>query len=170
MNDRETNRQGRIEVYLLRHADAGDPESWTRPDTERPLSAKGRRQAERLGRHLASIQFTPDAILTSPKVRAAETARIVAEALGRDVTEDDRLAEAVDIAGVDAMIRGAGNQRRVVLVGHDPDFSELLSTLVGAPSLSLRKGALARVDLDPPIQPGGGVLRWLLPPDLLPSG
>jgi phosphohistidine phosphatase SixA len=76
----------------------------------------------------------------------------------------------LDIAGVDAIIRGAGNHRRVVLVGHDPDFSELLSTLVGAPSLSIRKGALARVDLDQPIQPGGGVLRWLLPPDLLPPG
>ncbi len=166
MND----RRGRIELYLLRHADAGDPEAWTRPDAERPLSGKGRRQAERLGRHLGAIEFAPDSILTSPRVRAAETARIVAEALGRGVTEDDRLAGPLDISAVEDIVRDAGSIRRVVLVGHDPDFSELLSTLVGARSLGLRKGALARVDLDLPIEPGAGVLRWLLPPDLLPPG
>jgi phosphohistidine phosphatase len=162
-----TDRQGRIELYLLRHADAGDPDAWTRPDGERPLSAKGRRQSERLGRQLAAIEFAPDAILASPKVRAAETARIVAEALGGTVVEDDRLAGPLDIDGIGEILKDA--PRRVVLVGHDPDFSELLSTLVGAPELSLRKGALARVDVDRPIQPGGGVLRWLLPPDLVPS-
>jgi phosphohistidine phosphatase len=163
-----TDRQGRIELYLLRHADAGDPEAWTRPDGERPLSAKGRRQSERLGRQLAAIEFAPDAILASPKVRAAETARIVAEALGGTVVEDDRLAGPLDIDRIGEILKDA--PRRVVLVGHDPDFSELLSALVGAPELSLRKGALARVDVDRPIQPGGGVLRWLLPPDLVPSG
>jgi phosphohistidine phosphatase len=161
-------RQGKLELYLLRHADAGDPEAWTRSDAERPLSGKGRRQAERLGRHLAAIEFAPDTILTSPKVRAAETARIVAEALGRPVVDDDRLAGPLDIEDLDSILKDA--PRRVVLVGHDPDFSELLSNLVGAPELSLRKGALARVDLDAPVRPGGGVLRWLLPPDLLPSG
>jgi len=170
MMDRMNDRQGRVELYLLRHADAGDPEAWTRPDAERPLSGKGRRQAERLGRHLAAIEFAPDVILTSPKVRAAETARIAAEALGRAVAEDDRLGGPLDIPDLEDIIRDAGSGRRVVLVGHDPDFSELLSTLVGAAALTLRKGALARVDIEPPIQPGAGVLRWLLPPDLLPSG
>jgi len=165
MND----RQGRVELYLLRHADAGDPEAWTRPDAERPLSGKGRRQAERLGRHLAAIEFAPDAILTSPKVRAAETARIVAEAMGREVAEDDRLADALDVSSLGNILHDAGPPRRVVLVGHDPDFSELLSALVGA-EFSLRKGAVARVDVDGPIEPGSGVLRWLLPPDLLPGG
>jgi phosphohistidine phosphatase len=166
MND----RQGRIELYLLRHADAGDPEAWTRPDAERPLSGKGRRQAERLGRHLAAIEFAPDTILTSPKVRAAETATIVAEALGRGVAEDDRLGGPLDMSTLGDILRDAGPRRRVVLVGHDPDFSELLSTLVGAPALSLRKGGLARLDIEAPIEPGAAVLRWLLPPDLLPAG
>jgi phosphohistidine phosphatase len=165
-----TDRRGRIELYLLRHSDAGDPEAWTRPDAERPLSGKGRRQAERLGRHLAAVEFAPDAILTSPKVRAAETAGLVAEALGRPVEEDERLAGPLGIDALEAILTDAGSARRIVLVGHDPDFSELLTDLVGAPGLSMRKGALARVDVDVPIEPGGGVLRWLLPPDLVPSG
>jgi phosphohistidine phosphatase len=159
-----------VEVYLLRHADAGDPEAWNRPDAERPLSSKGRRQAERLGRHLAAVEFAPDAILTSPKIRAAETARLVAEALGRPVAEDERLGGPFGIDSLGEILRDAGSPRRAVLVGHDPDFSELLSLLVGAPELSMRKGALARVDLDEPIEAGGGVLRWLLPPDLVPAG
>ena len=63
-------------LHLLRHADAGDPEAWTGPDAVRPLSDKGRKQSKRLGDHLASIGFTADAIITSPKIRAEQTAEI----------------------------------------------------------------------------------------------
>ena len=56
-----------------------------------------------------------------------------------------------------------------MLVGHDPDFTELVSTLAGAREIPMKKGALARVDAARPLEPGGGVLRWLIPPDLLPG-
>jgi phosphohistidine phosphatase len=62
------------QLCFLRHADAGDPEAWTRPDAERPLSDKGKRQADRLARFLESTAFRPDAILSSPKIRAEQTA------------------------------------------------------------------------------------------------
>ena len=114
-----------IELYLLRHADAGDPMAWQGPDAARPLSGKGERQADRLGRFLAGIGFTPDAIITSPKVRAAQTAEGVADHLGVPVTIDDRLAEGVDLAALEAVLRAAGDPARPVLVGHDPDFSDL---------------------------------------------
>ena len=52
-------------------------------------------------------------------------------------------------------------------MGHDPDFSELVAVLVGALRIPMRKGALARIDADLPLRPAGGILRWLLPPDLL---
>jgi phosphohistidine phosphatase SixA len=52
-------------------------------------------------------------------------------------------------------------------VGHDPDFSELAAALTGAPELPVRKGALVRIDIARPIEAGAGLLRWLLPPDLL---
>ena len=160
--------KGPVSLHLLRHADAGNPEKWQGDDAARPLSEKGVRQAERLGRHLATVGFEPDAILSSPNVRALQTAEIVGRALGVSATVDDRLAGSLDPAGVAALLRDAGEPRRPVIVGHDPVFSELLAELTGAPDLAMKKGALARVDLAEGVRPGSGVLRWLLPPDLLP--
>jgi phosphohistidine phosphatase len=156
-----------LQLHLLRHADAGDPKAWRGDDAARPLSDKGYAQAERLALHLALVGFEPDAVLSSPKVRARQTAEIVASALGREVRLDDRLGEGLPVEAVEAVLRDAGDAARPVIVGHDPDFSELLSTLTGA-RLEMKKGALARVDLPDGLRPVGGQLRWLLPPDLLP--
>ena len=153
-------------LHLLRHADAGDPEAWTGPDAVRPLSEKGRKQSKRLGDHLASIGVRLDAVITSPKVRAEQTADITASRLDVDVTVDTRLAGPFDLETVDAILTDAGDPERVILVGHDPDFSETLSTLCG-PRLEMKKGAIARIEVDRPLRPGQGTLRWLIPPDAL---
>jgi phosphohistidine phosphatase len=158
-----------VQLYLLRHAHAGDPMGWSGPDAARPLSPKGEQQAERLARFLASVAFKPDAIITSPKVRAARTAEIVAEALGVEVREDERLAREFDLVTIEAILFDAGEPTKPVLVGHDPDFSDVAAALVGAPSLTMRKGAFARIDADRPLVAGSGTLRWLVPPDLLSS-
>jgi phosphohistidine phosphatase len=156
----------RTELYLLRHAHAGDPGAWSGDDDLRPLSAKGEAQAERLGALLAGTGFRPDHVITSPKVRAADTARIVARDLDARVAEDDRLADNVTLAALEAVLADAGNPARALLVGHDPDFSELVGELSGA-TIPMRKGALARIDVRRPLRPGGGELRWLIPPDAL---
>jgi phosphohistidine phosphatase len=161
---------GPLNLHLLRHADAGDPETWEGDDAARPLSEKGVRQAERLGRHLKSVEFEPDAIISSPKVRALQTAEIVGRALGVSVTTDDRLAGSLNPSAVAALLRDAGRPSKPVIVGHDPDFTELLAELTGAPNLTMKKGAIARVDLTRGVKAGSGVLRWLLPPDLVPRG
>ena len=140
---------------------------WEGPDEARPLSEKGRAQAETMGRFLARVGFEPDTILSSPKLRALETARLVAGELKREVVEEPALAEPLDVKGVEHILAAAGNPERVVLVGHDPDFSDVLCSLIGASGLELRKGALARIDLARPLHPGTGALRWLVPPDLL---
>jgi phosphohistidine phosphatase len=155
-----------LELYLLRHAHAGNASEWDGPDSERPLSAKGRRQAEQLGQFLADRAFAPDAVLTSPKLRARQTAQLVADALGIGVISDDRLAGTLDIDVVSALLDSVGGTS-VMLVGHDPDFTDLAMVITGAAYLPLRKGCLARIDTSLPIQPGGGILRWLLPPDLV---
>ena len=155
-------------LYLLRHADAGDPEAWTADDALRPLSAKGRKQAERLGRHLSGIAFEADAIISSPKLRARETADIVAESLGVAVRLDDRLAGGLDLEIVEAVLRDAGAPNRTVLVGHDPDFSDLANELTGG-DVSMKKGALVRIDYEGDLGAGSVDLRWLLPPDALGS-
>lgn len=154
-------------LHLLRHAHAGDATTWDGPDATRPLTDKGRRQAERLGRFLADRGFTTDMILTSPRVRAAQTAEIVADFLGATVTADDRLGDMLEIRTVENILAEHGDPVAPVLVGHDPDFSDLVASLCGAGQVPMRKGALARIEVERPLRDGGGTLRWLIPPDLL---
>jgi phosphohistidine phosphatase len=155
-----------VRIHLLRHADAGDPEAWKGSDAERPLTAKGRAQADRLGTFLASVSFRPDMILSSPRVRAAQTAEGVAGHLGMKVRVDDRLGEQLGIAELEALIAdlGAGQP---LLVGHDPDLTMLIESLCDASGVEMKKGALARIDAPRPLAAGAGLLRWLVPPDLL---
>ncbi len=154
-------------LHLIRHADAGDPEAWTGPDAARPLSEKGRAQAERLGVFLADHDFRTDAIITSPRLRATQTAEIVAGHLGVVVTTDDRLGGPMDLKVLDAVLTDAGDPDRPTLCGHDPDFTEFVSELCSAPKVSMRKGALAKIEVDRPLHTAGGTLRWLIPPDAL---
>jgi phosphohistidine phosphatase len=168
MQDRMTDDE-RFDLSLLRHADAGSPEAWSGPEAERPLSAEGRRQSELLGSHLATIRFEVDLILTSPKARAAETAAIVGDLIGVPLRLDDRLAEGVTVAVAEAILADHPGVTSALLVGHDPDLSELLSALCGATGLDLRKAAIARLDVPRPLAAGGATLRWLLPPYALPK-
>jgi phosphohistidine phosphatase len=155
-----------VELCVLRHAHAGDSTTWEEADELRPLSEKGRRQAERLGRLLAAAGFVPDAVLTSPLARARQTAEIVADLLGVGVRLEPRLGVMVDLPVLERILDDAGSPRRPLIVGHDPDFSELVSELVGAP-IPMRKGTLVRIDVERPLEPGAGELRWLVPPDLV---
>jgi phosphohistidine phosphatase len=160
----------RWEIYFLRHADAGDPDGWRGDDVQRPLTPTGVRQAERLAAFLGGIGFAPEAILSSPKLRATQTAESAAAVVSRAVIVDERLAGGFTIEGLrsllDTMERRDG-MRRVLLVGHDPDFTSVVSTLCGAKGLRLATCTLARVDLDERPAPGRGSLRWLIPPDAL---
>jgi phosphohistidine phosphatase len=159
-----------LELYFLRHADAGDPAAWAGDDHDRPLSEEGREQATRLGSYLKALGIKPDAVITSPKVRATDTARLIGDLVGSDVTTDGRLSGGLEADGLGALLRGLDvSVGTVLLVGHDPEFSSLVSWLAAA-SLSLRKCALARIDLpDRSVSAGRGSLRWLLPPDAVPG-
>jgi len=160
-------RRGLVQILFLRHADAGDPLAWTGADEDRPLSAKGERQAERVARHLEAIGADPDAIISSPKLRAFQTAEAVAKRLGRKVVLSDRLTGGLDVESLGALLAEAGEPARPLLVGHDPDFSWLVSALVGIAGLTVRKGTLVRVDATLPLVEGACELRWLIPPDAL---
>ena len=101
-----------IALHLLRHAHAGDATRWPGDDDERPLSEKGVRQAERLGRAArATWTIAPDLFITSPRLRASQTAEIVAEALGVRVVVDERLAGPLDADVVTEILRSPGQGR-----------------------------------------------------------
>ncbi len=122
-------------LWLLRHAEAVDGT----PDDERPLTERGIMQAQDAGRAMAALGVTIDACLSSPKVRAVQTAQHACAPLGVDVTLDRRLAgepfDAYDLAA------GLGD---VLLVGHDPSFTLTLHDLTGAQA-RMRKGGLAGI-------------------------
>jgi phosphohistidine phosphatase len=137
-------------IYLLRH---GDAERGDGDDAARRLTPKGERQSEAAGRALAALGAEIDACLTSPKVRAADTARLACEALSVEPETAEELTE----GAFDALALAAG-RGNVLLVGHEPDFSGELARLTGAKA-KLRKGGLAIVD-------GGTLLALLRPKDL----
>jgi phosphohistidine phosphatase SixA len=155
-------------LHLLRHAHAGDPARWHGDDDVRPLSEKGHRQAEQMARLLDRVDEAPDLFITSPLARARETAEIVAGALKVEVVVDPRLGEPLDVDILADILLAAGPAERPCIVGHDPDFSELLGELIGTGAIPMRKGALARVDFAGPLPASGrGTLRYLVPPELL---
>jgi phosphohistidine phosphatase len=122
-------------IWLLRHGDAADGS----PDAERPLTEKGERQARNAGRALKKLRVPIPLCLTSPKVRALDTARIACRELGCEVAiepalqggpfDPDELAPGVD---------------EVLLVGHDPDFSMAIHSQTGA-QVRMKKGGLAGI-------------------------
>jgi phosphohistidine phosphatase len=122
-------------IWLLRHGEAADGS----PDAERPLTEKGEEQARAAGAALAAIDERIDACLTSPKLRAAETARIACEQLdGVEVQAEQGLAG----GPFDAEAIAAEHGENVLLVGHDPDFSMAIHRMTGA-QVRLKKGGLA---------------------------
>ncbi|MDX6608342.1 MAG: phosphohistidine phosphatase [Solirubrobacterales bacterium] len=124
-------------IYLLRH---GEAEKGTVDDAARRLTPKGERQARSAGRALAALGIKPDACLTSPKVRAADTARLACEALGLE----PEIAEELRGGPFDSEALAAG-RGDVLFVGHEPDFSSEIARLTGG-KVKLRKGGLASID------------------------
>jgi phosphohistidine phosphatase len=137
-------------IYLLRHGDAEDGNG---DDAARELTPEGEGQARSAGRALAARGARVDACLASPRVRAAETARLACQALGIEPET------AVELRGgrFDAPALAAG-RGSVLLVGHEPDFSAEVARLTGA-RVKLRKGGLAIVD-------GATLVALLRPGDL----
>lgn len=123
-------------IWLLRHGEAEDGS----PDAERPLTSKGERQAVDAGRALAVLGVAVEACLSSPRVRALDTARLACQGLGVEVVTESRL----EGGPFDAWELAAGFED-VLLVGHDPDFSTAVRDLTGA-QVRLSKGGLAGVD------------------------
>jgi phosphohistidine phosphatase len=123
-------------IWLLRHAEAEDGT----PDAERPLTERGRAQAIAAGEAMARMGAEVQRCVTSPKVRARETAELACRALGLEPEEDRRLE-----GGPFDAREVADGEEGVLLVGHDPDFSLAVNHLTGA-QVRLKKGGLAAED------------------------
>ena len=133
------------QLWLLRHGEA-EPHD-TRPDPERRLTPRGERQSVAAGRALAALGLEFAAAFTSPRVRAAETARLAGEEVGVEPAVHEPLSGGFDAGDARELMAGEDADARVLVVGHEPDFSDLVQELTGG-RIDLKKGGVAAVRVD----------------------
>lgn len=148
-----------MKLYFLRHAHADWPD-WSGSDDQRPLTKQGRKQSRRMAKLLRKLCVNPALVLSSPLPRAFQTAEIVATRLCVELKEEPALAKGFNLPALRAILTRTHAQDLMV-VGHEPDFTAVISQLTGA-RLKLAKAGLARVDLESP--ESDGTLIWLIPP------
>jgi phosphohistidine phosphatase len=155
-------------LYFVRHGLAAERESWSGADYLRPLTEEGRAKVEESAQTLAKLELGVQLIVTSPLVRAEQTARIIAARLGLrgSLVEDERLAPGFDRARLAELVAAHPQAQVTMLVGHEPDFSDTISDLIGGGRVVCKKGSLARVDVADR-STLEGQLVWLAPPRLL---
>jgi phosphohistidine phosphatase len=152
-----------MKFYLVRHATASDVAA---SDAERELTREGRDEARIVGKALANLGVKPARILSSPLVRARQTAEIAAKALGfsGEVESLNELANSASTASLLKALKSHASGGEILLVGHMPSLAEHLAALVGArspQSLPLGKAGVACIELEQ-LRAGAGQLRWLM--------
>lgn len=159
-----------LELLVMRHAksdwDAGAD------DHERPLAERGVRSARKVGRFLARVEMVPELVISSTAVRARTSAELAAEAGGWSCPIERTSAfYDTDPAAVLAEIVTRDAPPRLMVVGHDPTWSELVSLLAGGGAVRLPTAAVACLELPmnswQAVAPGKGRLVWLVTPKLL---
>jgi phosphohistidine phosphatase len=148
-----------MQLYFLRHGEADWP-GWTKPDDERPLTDFGKKEVRQVAKFLNRLKVKPDLIVTSPLPRALQTAEVAAEQLKSKLRQDEALEPGFGISELRTVLK-RHRSKVLMLVGHEPDFSSVISALTGA-SLKLSKAGVALVDIDPGAEEGR--LFWLFPP------
>jgi phosphohistidine phosphatase len=133
------------QLWLLRHGEAVPHDS--KPDDERELTARGERQSSAAGAALARLGVEFAAIYTSPKVRAAGTAKLAAESLSVAPEVEDVLAEGFEAGDALELLGRHDEDARVLVVGHNPDFQQVVHDLTGA-RVDLKKGGVAAIRIE----------------------
>jgi phosphohistidine phosphatase len=159
-------------LLLVRHANAGDhdPSRWP-DDRDRPLTDKGRKTHRRVSRLLGRLDYIPSLVLTSPWLRAAQTAEILVETLElvHPPVPCEALAADPDAARLAECVGDQGPDATVAMVGHSPWMEELAALLLGGSVSGLRiafpKSGVMGIDLEK-LEPGAGELRFFLRPGM----
>lgn len=154
-----------MELLFLRHGQAEKRDDRRGDDEERGLSAEGRLVVADVGQSLGRRHTVPDVILTSPYRRARETAQIFAERLGYrgKIKADARLAPGFTLKQLGKVIGDYHDLDCVLIVGHEPDLSDIVRSLTGGGRITIRKGGLAQVDLPDPRIAKGRLVSLLVP-------
>ncbi len=147
----------RMKLYFLRHGKADWPD-WSKPDDDRPLTKKGKKEMRRVADFLCAVGVDPALILSSPLPRALQTAEIAAQRLGIELQEEADLGGGFSLLKLRKIIRRTEGVD-LMLVGHEPDFSAVLKNLTGG-RVKMAKAGVACVELEDPN--GVGTMLWLI--------
>ncbi|MDA4128978.1 MAG: phosphohistidine phosphatase SixA [Thaumarchaeota archaeon] len=158
-----------MELVILRHGEAGNRSPSASKDFERGLTASGRKEIEDVAKSINGLKLVFDKIATSPLTRARETAEIVAKVMKKqkDLEVWDELKPEGETADLYRRLSKLKGESCVLLVGHEPYLSGMISELISGGKRSrilLKKGGMAKVDVDSLASRPSGVLRWLLTP------
>jgi phosphohistidine phosphatase len=161
-----------MELFVLRHGEAGKRLPVRTRDTERSLTAEGKDEVDEVARAMSRLKIKPDQIISSPLKRSRETAAMVARALKkRDKVEIwDELKPEGSRQALYNRLSAFKVESSAVIVGHEPYLTQMINEVMshqGAPKIVLKKGGLARLSIrsfNPKVE---GELRWLLTPRLL---
>jgi phosphohistidine phosphatase len=157
-----------MRCYFLRHGLAADPEDSHHDDFKRPLTREGVEKMEREAKTIGDLELGLDVIVTSPLVRAQQTAEIVAKELKmRDrLVEDADLGLDFDLKHLAGVLEKHAGANAIMFVGHDPSMSTTIGQLIGSARVEMKKGSLACVDMLEGPTPKGQLV-FLLPPKVL---
>ncbi|MGE5246941.1 MAG: SixA phosphatase family protein [Verrucomicrobiota bacterium] len=152
-----------MRLYLVRHAEAIE-RSADLPDGVRFLTPKGRSAFRKIARRARKAGMAPEAIFTSPLLRAVQTAEILAERLGHEgpVLVARELSPGFDDRALRTVLRRAGNLQEAAFVGHEPDLGDLAAALLSLRGeFPLRKGAVVALEVPPGARKGTGTFLWM---------
>jgi len=158
------------ELYLIRHGIAAERGDAWPDDTKRPLIDEGVRRLRRIAAGLVEIGVGFDMVLTSPLVRAKQTAEVMAGEFNPHppIMTTEALSPGGAYAAVLDELAKHARRQRIALVGHEPGIGALTARLIGARhALEFKKGAVARIDVAALPPTGPGTLSWFLTPKLL---
>jgi phosphohistidine phosphatase len=161
---------GPYELYLIRHGVAEERGDAWPDDSKRPLTEDGTSRMRKAARGLSRLGVVFDIVLTSPLVRARQTAEIVAGGLAPrpSLVNIDSLGPDAGYAALIADLEKHARKPRIALVGHEPDIGEVAARLIGSRrSIEFKKGAICRIDVDEIPPTGPGQLRWFITPKIL---
>jgi phosphohistidine phosphatase len=130
------------QLWFLRHGEAEPHDA--RPDVDRRLTERGEEQSRIAGRALVNLGLAFQLVVTSPRIRALDTARLACQELGCDFVVDDALSSGFELDDALALGHAAGEYKRVLFVGHNPDFVQVVHDLTGG-EVEMKKGGVAGV-------------------------
>jgi phosphohistidine phosphatase len=168
-----------MHLYILRHGIAAERDEWTGDDRKRPLTDAGRQEMREVAQGIRSLDLKLDTLITSPLIRAKETAEFVKKSV-HPATYDssELLAPGCDLQSLGNLLSEYPKAQELMIVGHEPDLGELIAELIGGsgqhPRIQMKKGACCCIKLASNTgRPAGsklagkGQLIWHLPPQVL---